>query len=194
MRIYLGLLLGFLSLFCQAQDEDYLTQPELPKSDFLNYSKRERVVVGGNLGLGLSTSSAGQGVFYGQLMPMVGYRVTERFSAGAGVDAMIYSTSGRSNFYTSLVGWSRMGILAGFYATAELNYMNAPVYAWNGVSYDVQRQSFPLFLVGAGISQGIGNGIGSYFSLLYDMTEDTRSPYGPIIFRAGLLVPLRPKN
>jgi hypothetical protein len=194
MKIILSALLICLVGILRGQEDDYLRNPELPKSDFHNYSKRERVVVGGNLGLGLSTNSAGQGVFYGQLMPMIGYRVTERFSAGAGVDAMIYSTSGRSNFYTSAVAWSRMGILGGFYATAELNYMNAPVYSWNGIAYDVQRQSFPLFLIGAGISQGIGNGIGSYFSLLYDMTEDVRSPYGPIIFRAGLLLPLSKKN
>ena len=193
MRIFLFVILGMVGLRCLAQGEDYVTQPELPKSDFQNYSQRERIVVGGNLGLGLSTYQ-GQGVFYGQLMPMVGYRVTERFSAGAGVDGMVYSTSGRTNFYTSLVAWTRMGILGGFYATTELNYMNAPVYTWNGASYDVERRSFPLFLVGAGISQGIGNGIGSYFSLLYDLTEDTRSPYGPIIFRAGLLVPLQSKN
>jgi hypothetical protein len=193
MRIFLLVILAFVSLNGLAQGEDYATQPELPKSDFQNYSQRERIVVGGNLGLGLSTYQ-GQGVFYGQLMPMAGYRVTERFSVGTGLDAMLYSTSGRSNLYYSLVGWTRMGILGGFYATSELNYMNAPVYTWNGTSYEIQRESFPLFLVGAGISQGIGNGIGSYFSLLYDMTEDTRSPYGPLIFRAGLLIPLRTKN
>ena len=65
-----------------------------------------------------------------------------------------------------------------------------PVYSAAGM----KRETFPLLLVGGGISQGIGHGLGTYVQIMYDLTEDVRSPYGPLIIRGGILLPLGPKK
>jgi hypothetical protein len=49
-------------------------------------------------------------------------------------------------------------------------------------------------LAGGGISQGIGHGLGTYFQIMYDFTEEERSPYGPLVIRGGILVPLGPRK
>jgi hypothetical protein len=82
-------LLGSFLLFglnAFAQPDDYVNSPssnDNSKQSLNDLTHRERTVVGGSLGLGLSSSN-GSGMFYGALTPLVGYRVTERLSAGVG--------------------------------------------------------------------------------------------------------------
>ena len=77
-----------------AQPDDYVNV--LPLNDdatenLNNLTRRERTVVGGSLGLGLSSSN-GAGMFYGSLTPLVGYRLSEKVSAGLGFNYTYYKS------------------------------------------------------------------------------------------------------
>jgi len=184
-------LLFGLKAFAQPTDDYVNSRPsnESQKENLNDLTRRERTVVGGSLGLGLSSSN-GTGMFFGAITPLVGYRVTERLSAGVGFNYTYYKTRLYQEQYYAGIAWARLGLINGLFACAEINQVNAPVYSFNGSS----RETFPLLLAGAGISQGIGHGIGTYFQIMYDVTEEVRSPYGPLIIRGGILVPLGPRK
>jgi hypothetical protein len=188
-------LLGSFLLFglnAFAQPDDYvnsLPSNDNAKQNLNDLTHRERTVVGGSLGLGLSSSN-GSGMFYGALTPLVGYRVTERFSAGVGFNYTYYKTRLYEEQFYAGIAWARLGLFNGLFACAEINQVNAPTYSFGGT----QRETFPLVLAGGGISQGIGHGLGTYFQIMYDLTEEERSPYGPLVIRGGILVPLGPRK
>jgi hypothetical protein len=188
---FCSFLLFGLKTFAQPTDDYVNSRPsnESQKENLNDLTRRERTVVGGSLGLGLSSSN-GTGMFFGAITPLVGYRVTERLSAGVGFNYTYYKTRLYQEQYYAGIAWARLGLINGLFACAEINQVNAPVYSFNGAS----RETFPLLLAGAGISQGIGHGIGTYFQIMYDVTEEVRSPYGPLIIRGGILVPLGPKK
>ena len=175
-----------------AQPDDYVNV--LPLNDdatenLNNLTRRERTVVGGSLGLGLSSSN-GAGMFYGSLTPLVGYRLSEKVSAGLGFNYTYYKSRLYEEQFYAGIAWARLGLYNGLFACAEINQVNVPVYSAAGM----KRETFPLLLVGGGISQGIGHGLGTYVQIMYDLTEDVRSPYGPLIIRGGILLPLGPKK
>jgi len=179
-------------LNANAQPDDYvnsLPSNDASKENLNDLTKRERTVVGGSLGLGLSSSN-GLGMFYGSLTPLVGYRVTERLSVGVGFNYTYYKSRLYEEQFYAGIAWARLGLFNGLFACAEIDQVNAPVYSLGGVA----RESFPLLLAGGGISQGIGHGLGTYFQIMYDFTEEERSPYGPLVIRGGLLIPLSPRQ
>lgn len=173
-------------------DDDYvnaLPSNDSQKENMNDLTNRERTVVGGSLGLGLSSSN-GSGMFFGSLTPLVGFRVTERFSAGVGFNYTYYKTRFYEEQIYAGIAWARLGLFNGLFACAEIDQVNAPIYTMGSM----KRETFPLVLAGGGISQGIGHGIGTYFQIMYDFTEEVRSPYGPLIIRGGILIPLSPKK
>ncbi|MFA9219570.1 MAG: hypothetical protein ACEQSL_00125 [Sediminibacterium sp.] len=175
-----------------AQPDDYvnsLPAQDKPADKLSDLTNRERTVVGGSLGLGLSSSN-GSGMFYGALTPLVGYRVTERLSAGVGFNYTYYKSRLYEEQFYAGIAWARLGLFNGLFACAEIDQVNAPIYSTGSL----HRETFPLLLAGGGISQGIGHGLGSYFQIMYDFTEEARSPYGPLIIRGGLLIPLSPRK
>ncbi|MFM1773197.1 MAG: hypothetical protein RLZZ71_2339 [Bacteroidota bacterium] len=189
--VLISFLLFGLKGIAQPTDDYVNTLPSQGqgKEKMSDLTNRERTVVGGSLGLGLSSSN-GSGMFFGSITPLAGYRITERFSAGVGFNFTYYKTRLYQEQYYAGIAWARLGLFNGIFACAEINQVNAPVYSFNGSS----RETFPLLLAGAGISQGIGHGLGTYFQIMYDFTEEERSPYGPLIIRGGILIPLSPKK
>jgi len=171
-------------VFAQPGNDDYVANPGGGKEDseletFRKLTPRERTVVGGNFSFLVGSSSF---IF---VEPQVGYRITNRISTGVSAG---YMYVGNRNYSESIYmgsGWARLGIVNGLFACAEYTMVNRAVY------YNSQaRSTFPLFLVGGGISQGGNYGIGYSFQILYDLSEDERSPYGPLAFKAGILIPL----
>lgn len=187
----LSFLLFGLKGIAQPTDDYVNTLPEQnkPESRLSDLTHRERTVVGGSIGLGLSSWN-GSGMFYGAATPLVGYRLTERLSAGVGFNYTYYKTRLYQEQYYAGIAWARLGLFNGLFACAELNQVNAPVYSMGSAT----RETFPLVLAGGGISQGIGHGLGTYFQIMYDFTEEERSPYGPLVIRGGILIPLGPKK
>jgi hypothetical protein len=189
--LFLSFLLFWLNGIAQPGDDYVNARPsnEKAKENMNDLTRRERTVVGGSLGLGLSSSN-GSGMFYGSLTPLLGYRVTDRLSAGVGFNYTYYKSRLYEEQIYAGIAWARFGLFNGLFACAEINQVNAPIYSLGGMT----RENFPLVLAGGGISQGIEHGLGTYFQIMYDFTEEVRSPYGPIIIRGGLLIPLNKRQ
>lgn len=175
------------AVFAQPGNDDYVVNPADKKEDseleaFRKLTPRERTVVGGNFSFLVGTSSF---IF---LEPQAGFRVTNRITSGVSAGYMYF---GNRNYSESIYlgsGWARLGIVNGLFACAEYSMVNRQSFYNPNL-----RETFPLFLVGGGISQGGNYGIGYSFQILYDLSEDERSPYGPLAFKAGVLIPLNKK-
>jgi hypothetical protein len=181
--ICVGVVMG-LSALAQPGNDDYVQPSNSPNEEkeweaFKKLTPRERTVVGGNFSFLVGTSS------YIFLEPQLGYRLTNRLSAGASAGYMYFGNRSYSESIYMGSGWARLGIINGLFACAEYSMVNRQSFYQANL-----RETFPIFLVGGGISQGSKYGIGYSFQILYDLSEDERSPYGPLAFKAGVLIPL----
>jgi len=151
----------------------------------------DRIYVGGNLGFSFGT------VTYIEVAPLVGYRITNNWSAGLGGRYTYY----KDNYYfppyeTSIYGamaFTRYNIYKGIFAEADFEANNFEVYQpvfdtfGNFIRYDTERKWVPSLLLGGGYSQSIGGKSAFYISILYDVLQNPNSPYyGQPVFRGGV--------
>jgi hypothetical protein len=156
---------------------------------------QNRIFFGGGLGLQFGS------VTYIEVSPIVGYRVTEKLSAGAGL-RYIYSKynddyfSNLSRGYeTSIYGWSVFGryfIIPNLFAHAEFEMLNLEVPT--GISstgeYKLDRDWISSTFVGGGYAQPLGGRSAILLSVLWNLTEETYTPYSNPLFRVGITVGL----
>jgi hypothetical protein len=151
----------------------------------------DKLYVGGGFGLSFGD------VTYIQLMPMVGYRITPKLSAGL---RFMYQYTSRK-YYTGPnttqkissndfgVGpFARMMLFGPIYAQVEYEYLNYEYTDFNGES---TRYGYGSFMAGGGIIQPIGGKAAFFLTALYNFSYDANStgpqPYGrPYIIRAGI--------
>jgi hypothetical protein len=169
---------SFSELIAQRTEPDfYSTQEEKPKRE--KQPLKERVVLGGNLGLAFGTNT------FLQVAPQVGYRLTPNFMAGVGGGYTYYKYGnfGAESLY-SISGWSRLNVFEGIFLCTELESVNCTVYdRYNRAT----RENVPLWLVGLGYASGSGDGLGVSMQLMFDLIGDTRSPYANPLIRGGVL-------
>ena len=115
---------------------------------------------------------------------MVGYRVTDRFSAGVSATYIYYSVDdpGYYEYDSHVYGgsiFSRYLFTENIFAHAELELLNMEIYDF----YNYQgRQTIPSLLLGAGYRMPMGSRSSMSFLILFDVIEDRYSPYvNPII-------------
>lgn len=170
----------------------------------------QKLIVGGGLGLGFGdiTSVA--------VSPIVGYRITDHFSAGIGLGFQYYRVKDyfevynvgnggydyyplkSTFFYPSL--WARYVIYKNFFAQVEGEYdmQNFKVYENDSdpasstygqlISYKLKFNS-PAVLIGAGLRQPITDRSSIVLLAMYDVIQDKYSPYlNRIDFRIGFNV------
>jgi len=182
-------LLAFIVLlpyFTLAQSDSSLnSHPAKQKPPFSS-----RLAFGGYLGLSFGD------ITYVEIAPLVGYRVTDNFTAGLGLRYIYYKDNFynyESNIYGGTI-FGRYNIFRGLFVEADFEANNLEaltvVDPINQV-YTLDRQWIPSLLLGGGYSSAIGNSAGFYISILYDVIQDPNSPYyrQPII-RAGVGVGL----
>lgn len=143
-----------------------------------------RLFFGGNFGMRFGDFT------FVNVSPQVGYRFTDRFSAGGGVNFIASSTmtrtSGGDRFMKQGYGYAGLNLFARIFPVANLfvNVQPEMNYSWGTVRYyngqaDVKSPGafVPVLLVGAGASipTGRGNIIAMY---QYDLVGNERSPYG----------------
>jgi len=146
----------------------------------------EKFYLGGGMGLSLGTNRTNISA-----SPLVGYKLTERFSAGVSVtyqyDAYKNINLNLSHYGASL--FTRFIITQQFFATTEYEYMTIefPSPDFRTTS----RMGFDSFFIGGGFTQPLSKNasfviIGLY-NVMYDPTKI--SPYtSPYIVRAGFAV------
>lgn len=165
----------------------------------------QRLIFGGGLGLGFGT------VTNIAVSPVVGYRITDKFSAGIGLGYdylrvkdyyQLVDFNGNPKYYdykTSIYSasvWARYLLFENVFVHAEYehNFMSFTDYryAQNG-SGDIEgyklNYNAPSLLLGGGFRQPISERSSFVAMALYDVLQDKYSPYYKTIsFRVGVNV------
>lgn len=155
-------------------------KPDAPPAPSLTLDK---FYTGGNFGLNFGTVTAID------ISPIIGYKITEKFSAGVGVIYMYYSDS-RYNYSTNAYGgrlFARHLIIENLFAHAEYELINRDAFDYYN---RVFRVNVSGFLVGGGYTQRIAGN--SYFNImvLWNLNENKYSFYPNPIIRMGFSVGL----
>ena len=163
-----------------------------------------RLVVGGGIGLGFGDITSIS------VSPMVGYRITDEFSAGVGFgyqylrvknffEVEDFNTPGIYHYFdykatiTSASVWARYLVLQNLFAQAEYehNFMSytEPRFSPTGSGEVVNtkvKYNAPSLLLGVGFRQPITENSSLYIMGMYDVLQDKYSPYyGRIFPRIG---------
>jgi hypothetical protein len=168
-----AVILSFLAVNAQAQDSTMIRKHPPKKNPF------DRMYIGGNVGLQFGDDT------YAELSPLVGYKFTDKISAGVGAIYQYYHL--RNRYYdleTDVYG----GRVFGRYMFTDYLFGHAEYEYLNLEAFDFQRRRVDVnsLLAGAGYVQRITPNSGIVALVLYNFTESTYTPYGsPIIFRIG---------
>ena len=151
-------------------DSESYTEPE---GDKRRFGWTERLVGGGSLGGGYSN---GWNV---SVTPWVGYKVTDRFWAGIGLDYLYSSFKIPRSDFKEKFSVTAPKVFANYYVTPDINI--ATEYSRNFVAYkrnndSAFRFSSPSWLAGAGYLQRFGKGgvrLEAFYDVLYNSNIDT---------------------
>jgi len=175
-KAFLFILFITLSLSISAQTDKEIQD----NSSFL-----DRVFVGGNLGLQFGD------ITNVQIAPIAGYRVTNDFSAGVGVQYQYikykrFAPALTSNNYGTSV-FARYRVKDPFFLQVEYEYLNYEYYV---TASEPLRSSLSSLFVGGGISQPINANAAFTLSVLYNLSydeTDLNSPYSsPLRVSGGI--------
>lgn len=137
-----------------------------------NSKKEDKIYYGG--GVGLSFGSYTQIAVH----PLIGYKITPKLSAGITAsyeyfkDTQYTPTYSTYNYGGSL--FSRYKITQELYAHAEYANINSEIYSSSGM---LTREWIPFLFVGGGYCQQISEHVSLNFQIVFDVLQDSRSPY-----------------
>jgi hypothetical protein len=144
----------------------------------------DRLYFGGNFSLNFGTQFT-----FIEASPLVGYRFSNRFSAGPGITYMYFSQTFFNGYkLTSNVygyrAFARYNVTPQFFAHGEYENLNLDTY----INAEQKREWVPGVMVGGGYFQPLGKRAGVMAMVLYNLTYDEmRSPYpNPFVVRVGI--------
>jgi hypothetical protein len=180
MKYILAVLLFIITSLSFAQEKDSAnvkeeTVPETTKP----HSTESKWYYGGEVGFAFSSNYFSIGVD-----PLVGYKVTPKLSLGAKIGYTYISDDryeplpalNSSNYGGSI--FSRYRIIPQLYAHAEFAYWSYEnAYGFTDDGYETERVWVPFLLLGGGFSQMISPNVWAYAEVLFDVLNDSNSPY-----------------
>jgi len=149
---------------------------------------KNRLFSGGNFGLQLGTYTVID------VSPIIGYRFTERFSAGVGGIYQYYGYKNKYypglNFNTNIYGgktFIRFYILDYLFAHGEYEVLSLETEYFDPsrIRHLTERFLVHSVLVGGGYAQRIGMNSAINLMLLYNINETVDTPYRNPILRMG---------
>lgn len=141
-----------------------------------------RFFTGGDFGLQFGSST------YIQIAPLLGYRITEQFSAGITGKYIYYSLKddyAGFDYKTNIYGgglFTRYNVLEELFLHAEFEALSMEVPL---SVYETNRRIVSGLFLGAGYRQFIGDHSSLNLMLLFDVIEDKYSPYTNPQIRIG---------
>ncbi|MTI22431.1 hypothetical protein E1176_15470 [Fulvivirga sp. RKSG066] len=145
---------------------------------------KDRVFVGGGLGLQFGT------ITNIEVSPLVGYRVTDNFSAGLGITYSYYKIefNNGEEFETNIYGgrlFARRSLTDQFFLQAEYESLNLEYF--NPFDNTFQREWVPGLFLGGGYFMPLSRNVGLSAIALYNaLYDDLKSPYNsPLVIRFG---------
>jgi len=163
----------------------------------------DRLWYGADFILNFGSFNGSSGFTYG-LSPMVGYKITDDFSAGPKLSFQnSIQKFGQQNapdvtLNTIDIGggiWTRHKVFSEYFIHAEYEIINEenPTVTNGGVTYDpitnmvnTIRETNAHYYLGAGYGGAGGAGFGFAVTILWDFSENFSSNYIPIVYRVGL--------
>ncbi len=196
--LFAAAVLFFLSFAASAQDQ---SEPDslyrrrgaagTPEAPGAKPNWMERITLGGNFGLSLGNYT------YVNLSPLVGYRFTDKFTAGGGV-TYIYSRvryAGYPSYSNSIYGgrvMAQYAIIPRIAPTFEYEALNVGYQAYTDVGLVEARRWIGNPMIGATVLFPIGRKSNFGLTALYNInytTNQAYSPYGsPWVIRAGFML------
>jgi len=149
---------------------------------------KDRLYYGGNVVFSINSVSTVLGA-----SPLVGYKITDKLSAGVGISYFFYSFKyGFERFNTSIYGgniFSRFIVTDNLFLQTEFHIVNTDAVTYDPINdvLSTGRKNVPIWYVGGGLRQPIGANTYVSMSILYDLIDDINSPYTNPIFRGGLV-------
>lgn len=107
------------------------------------------------------------------LFPLVGYKATRELSLGAKMGLEYVSYSGFSATNYAAGAFARYRFVPQAYAHSEFQYVNFEQPVVNGST----RTWIPFLLLGGGFVQPVGDRSSAYVEVLFDVLQDSGSPY-----------------
>jgi hypothetical protein len=140
----------------------------------------DRIYIGGNLNINFGTVTILGGT------PQIGYRITDNFVAGIGATYIYYSQNipNYGRFETSIYGgniFARHRITENIFAHTEYHILNVEGWTEQGI----ERTNVPLWYVGGGYLQPIGDNTSISIMVLIDLIDDINSPYSNPLITGG---------
>ncbi len=180
------LTLCILSVHVYGQDQQQNRSKPPKHSEFM-----DKVFVGGGFNMWFSDSYS-----FIELSPIVGYKVTDRFSAGVGVtyqylQRKYYYPNGQEfNNSDNVFGgrlFARYQLVGPLFMYGEFEDLNLEVHQYNN---QFEREWVPGMFLGGGLMQPFGRKGGVAIMFLYNvMYDDLRSPYNsPFVYRISFFI------
>jgi hypothetical protein len=180
-----------ISIFAQVEEPVRSEGKKKPVEEKPKFS--DRLVFGGDIGLSVGTYT------YINVSPAVGYRITDRLTAGLG-PIYIYQNYKDYNLESSMYGVkiiTSFTVLRGTDINPNFQIGNLILHMENEV-LNVEPLEYPggmpaygnrlwidNFLIGGGLSQAIGSKFNVSVLILWDVTNNAYSPYSNPIFKIG---------
>lgn len=147
------------------------------------WSLKDRLYVGGGLGMNAGRDFNGYRYFYAQVSPILGYMLTPKFSTGVGLNYtyLNYTDFDVSTSQYGVNPFLRYNITNDLFALTEYNFISVDPDFLND---NDTRQAFERFLLGAGYTQRIGTRGAINLVALYDLQfTNTGAFASPWVFR-----------
>ncbi|MEO9482067.1 MAG: hypothetical protein ABJG47_01390 [Ekhidna sp.] len=147
----------------------------------------DKIYFGG--GGGFSSSSNQTNI---SISPQIGYKITDRYSAGVGVTYQYVKIKQPINTSLSNFGWSlfnRFNVTNQFFAYAEFEQLSFE-FLTSFAPERTEKSTFNSLLLGAGYSEQLGGrasfNVMALYNVLYDESEVPRPYNSPWVLRAGV--------
>jgi hypothetical protein len=178
------------SLFAQVEEPVKVEGKKKPAQEKLKFS--DRLVFGADIGLSVGSYT------YINISPEVGYRLTNRLTAGLG-PIYIYENDKYYNYENSMYGGKVLASFTVLRSTdinpnfhfgdlilhLENEVINVRPYNLLSGPQEGNRLWIDNLLVGFGLSQSIGSKVNASILILWDVTNNPNSRYINPIFKVG---------
>jgi len=179
MKHFLLVLILAFSSFSIAQAIDTVKAEEEIKTEVPqnNPAGESRWYYGGTLGFNFWSD-----YFYLSIEPMVGYKISPKFSVGGKI-GYSYINYSDEDFDTHNYGasiFSRYRVIPQIYLHGEFVYWSYETitgYDLQSNDYRTERNWVPFLLLGGGYVQNIGPNASLYVEVLVDVLQNENSPY-----------------
>lgn len=149
------------------------------KSDFPDWKK---LYFGGNVGAYFGTD-----ITIVELSPLVGYKLTDEFSAGVGITYMYMKDYfGPANIYGGRI-FGRYNLFENVFAYAEYEALDIPFQPLYAVNKEYRKTIYSP-MVGGGYSQSMGENAHFVIMGLWNLNQTLYSPYPNPIIRMGFVL------